>query len=466
VLLDIFHFCRIIEHPLRVKWKWDRLAQVCQRWRQIVLTSPQHLQIQLLCAPGTPVRTHLSCWPAFPIIVNYGSENLAPSDEDNVLAALEHPDRVYTLDLTLKASQLAKLVAVMQEPHPILQCLGLTFGRDAPVLPGGFLGGSAPCLQKLELDAVPFPTLPSLLASAKDLRELHLYNIPKSGYISPEALVAGLAASTSLWSFYIGFKSKNSRPTQNSLRPVTRVVLPAIATIEFEGVSDYLEDLVARIDCPKLQWIKIWYLYRRANFRAVHLLEFIDRSENYWVRQFRRSNVHFFPTGEICLEFAHLRNMVSTWITFQGKNWGVSHLVQMFRQFSTKLSEVRYLYIAYDRPGAGMGQNEWALLFRPFTAVRTLHVCRGWIRNNPPAVEGVTAYIATGADPEMLPALGLLYLDCKPQATFFENVVAERQLSNRPITVVRCEREFEESFQSYRTEEDKDPSRFLDILLG
>jgi hypothetical protein len=95
--------------------------------------------------------------------------------------------------------------------------------------------------------------------------------------------------------------------------------------------------------------------------------------------------------------------------------------------------------------------------------------CKGWMCNDPPAVEGVAMDMAPGADPEMLPALGLLHLECKPQApslAFFENFVAERQFSNCPITAIRCEWEFQESVESYRSKEDKDPSRFLDILLG
>jgi hypothetical protein len=156
---------------------------------------------------------------------------LATSYKCDVLAALQHSNCVCKIDLTVTTTQLEKLVMAMQAPYPALEKLGLSFGRDTLVLSDRFFGGPLPHLWVLELDAVPFPTLPSLLASARNIGYLHLYNIPKSGYISPEALVAGLAALTSLWSLYIGFKSKNSIPNQNSLPPVTQTVLPALLTI-------------------------------------------------------------------------------------------------------------------------------------------------------------------------------------------------------------------------------------------
>ena len=109
ILLNIFDFWRIIEYPVRLwksTWKWDRLVHVCQRWRQIVFASPNRLQIQLLCASGTPIKTHLSCWPAFPIILSYSvGEGLSISDEYNVLSALEHSNRIGTLDLTVTTTQ-------------------------------------------------------------------------------------------------------------------------------------------------------------------------------------------------------------------------------------------------------------------------------------------------------------------------------------------------------------------------
>ena len=47
------------------------------------------------------------------------------------------------------------------------------------------MGGSAPRLQYLLLERVPFPGLPKPLSSSADLVHLNLCRIPHSGYISP-----------------------------------------------------------------------------------------------------------------------------------------------------------------------------------------------------------------------------------------------------------------------------------------
>ncbi len=145
------------------------------------------------------------------------------------------------------------------------------------VLPSGFLGRSAPCLQELSLDIIPFPASPTLLLSARDLVKLHLHNISKTGYISPEAMVAGLAALPRLRSLHIRFRSPASRPDRICPPPpITRTVVPALTSFEFHGVCDYLEDLVAGIDCPRLNSINLSYLGSVVDFQVSQLSKFVQ----------------------------------------------------------------------------------------------------------------------------------------------------------------------------------------------
>jgi hypothetical protein len=146
-------------------------------WRQVVFASPHSLNLKILCTNKTPVRKHLGIWPAFPIVINYDNYDNTPDDEDDILAALssEHLDRVCFIGLSVTGSQLGKIAAVMQEPFPALICLAISLqDENAPVLPGGFLGGSAPRLQKILFSGVPYPALPTLLLSASSLVELEL----------------------------------------------------------------------------------------------------------------------------------------------------------------------------------------------------------------------------------------------------------------------------------------------------
>ena len=162
-------------------------------------------------------------------------------------------------------SQLGKVVAAMQEPFPVLTHLELRASMDEPdvlVLPR-FLGGSAPCLQQVHLSGIPFPELPTLLLLSCDLVSLQLESIPPTGYISPEAMVAGLAVLTRLKTFRIRFRYRISPPEQRTRHPypLMRAVLPVLTEFEFRGRSEYLEDLVAQLDTPRLD--DVWTIFDR-----------------------------------------------------------------------------------------------------------------------------------------------------------------------------------------------------------
>src|SRR5712691_13550351 len=113
---------------------------------------------------------------------------------DNIIAALGQSNRVYRVFLfNLVDWQLEEVLAQMQVPFPELTDLRLrSYGQAIPI-PDSFLGGFAPCLRVFELDGIPFPGLPKLLLSATHLVKLRLSDIPHSGYISPEEMVAPLS---------------------------------------------------------------------------------------------------------------------------------------------------------------------------------------------------------------------------------------------------------------------------------
>ena len=136
-----------------------------------------------------------------------------------------------------------------------------------PAIPESFLGGSAPRLQHLELEYIRFPGLPKLLLSAIDLVSLSVSKTPHSGYISPEAMARCLSTLTRLESLSLGFRSTLSRPVQETQRPhpPTRSALPALFVFQFAGVTEYLEDFVARIDAPLLHSFDIKF-YDRITF--------------------------------------------------------------------------------------------------------------------------------------------------------------------------------------------------------
>src|SRR6267154_82409 len=117
----------------------------------------------------------------------------------NIITALKQHNRMFKTSIWGMQNLLLKAFVTIKKPFPALTSLTLELNDTmAPVLPRSFLGGSAPCLQSLKLRSIPFLTLGKLLLSTSHLVTLHLWNIPQSRYISPEAMATCISALTRL----------------------------------------------------------------------------------------------------------------------------------------------------------------------------------------------------------------------------------------------------------------------------
>jgi hypothetical protein len=258
------------------------LAWVCQRWRQIVLTSPLGLDLRLYCTHGTPVLKTLDIWPALPIIVQYGGvPNLdppAPDDDDNIIAALKQFDRVSSIGLTVTNSLLKKLSAI-SEPFTELEDLSLlSLDIVQSTLPSTFRWG--PLLRTLHSTGVAFPSFPQLLSPSQSLVDIQLHEIPSSGYFSPEAFANALSGMIHLRTLSLHFLSFPPRRNFLRLPPQSgeRIVLPALTCLKYRGTSKYLDSFVARIDAPLLGEIDITFFFQ-PTMDASQLGRFIQRIE-------------------------------------------------------------------------------------------------------------------------------------------------------------------------------------------
>jgi hypothetical protein len=240
VLLEIFDFYMIIHPSYGEKTRleaWQSLVHVCRRWRHLVFGSPRRLNLQLCCTTRILARETLDVWPALPLLIQGG---VSETSVDNVIAALEHSDRICKINLDCHTtSQNERFWTAMQVSFPEFAVLYLSYEdlSYVPALPDSFLCGSAPRLRFLALVAVPFPGLPNLLLSTTHLVNLYLHNIPHSGYISPEAMATCLSMLTSLESLQLEFESPQSCPDRENRRspPPTRSILPALTLFRSKG---------------------------------------------------------------------------------------------------------------------------------------------------------------------------------------------------------------------------------------
>ena len=458
ILLDIFGFYKETDDiPHRV-WNWHILVHVCRRWRQVIFGSPLRLNLRVFCTSRTPVENNLGIWPTLPLSIDFDyysnwREGSNASSEDNVISALKHLDRVCDVGLSVTCSELEKISAVMREPFPVLTSLYIrSKDGNAPALPADFLGGSAPCLCDIHLRRIPFPALPTLLLSTSDLVELHLYHIPPNGYISPEAIVVGLGALPRLNSFIIRFQSTTPRPDRIHPHLVTRTVLPALTVFQFKGASEYLEDLVSRIDAPQLSRIYILYFNQLVDFQVAQLPMFMGRSLGTKLTQFRHAQVSFHRGLVTFNTSPHANNpypnppyAIAT-VLCEGIGWQVSHMAQVLSHFSSTQFNLVHLKLELEENCQleGVDDVEWLHLLRQFSAVQTLCVSHELAGHVALALEN----IAWETDAEALPSLALIYLAGQP-ALSIEKFIAARQVSGRPMTVVETKMEFDEKLESY-----------------
>ena len=427
---------------------WCTLVHVCRKWRGVAFGSPRRLNLRLYCEARTPVRETLDVWPVLPIVIRvYGYEMWGV---DNIIAALEHADRICQLELIdIPSSQMKLVLGAMQLPFRALTRLELQPRDETPlVIPGTFLGGSSPCLRTLTLDCILFPGLPKLLSSATHLVRLYLYRIPHSGYISPEEMASCLSVLTRLESLVIRFESPQCRPDWKRRLPQhRRTHLPVLTLFQFKGVSEYLEDLVARIDAPLLDKLVITF-FNQLIFDTPQITQFICRSPKFKARDEARvvfSDSHVwvtfpFPqTSDGALELG---------ISCSPSDWQLSSLAQVccssFPQ--ALIPAVEHLYILKHRSSRLSWQDDiessqWLELFHPFTAAKGLYVSQEFAPRIVPALRELVGERAT----EVLPSLQSLFLEETPPPgpvqEIVEQFVAARQLASCPIAVSRWERE-------------------------
>jgi hypothetical protein len=172
ILLNIFYLYRIViegdasPSMTFTKWKcncerwWYKLAQVSQRWRRLILSSPSWLDLRLLCTYGVPVADMLAHSPPLPLTIIYreGNHKMTAEDEEGALLAFSHRDRVRHIDLRMPAPKLGRLITAIDGLFPILDFLSMSIVgellKETMILPQTF---QAPNLRQILLYHVALP---------------------------------------------------------------------------------------------------------------------------------------------------------------------------------------------------------------------------------------------------------------------------------------------------------------------
>ena len=380
----------------------------------------------------------LDVWPALPLVIwCHGIGSV-----DNIIAVLEQRDRVCQINLwNVKSSDLGILLAAIQQPFPELRHLSLhSLGETVPVVPDSFLGGSAPRLEFLQLNRIPIPGLLKLILSATHLVDLYLTNIPHSVYISPEAIVTTLSMLNYLEELSLQFQSPRSCPDQASRRlpPSSCSALSVLRTFIFKGVSEYLEDLLARIDAPRLNTLEIAF-FNDIAFDTPQFTQFVGRTPMSG-EPIRARIVLRNVAASINLFQASALGQLKVKILCRGLDWQLSSLEQLCTSCLPSLSKLEDLYIYEDPDSQPLWKDDienglWLQLLHPFTAVKNLFLSEQFALRVEPALQVLTE----GRTMEVLPALQNIFLDRLdspgPAQEGIGTFVAARRVASHPITV-------------------------------
>jgi hypothetical protein len=385
----------------------------------------------------------LDAWPALPLYIQDIDD--LEGGADNIVAVLERSDRVRVIDLWTKrisSSHFELLSAAMQMPFPELTYLRLRSYGEV-VLPDSFLGGFAPNLRFLCLNRIPFPCLPKLLLSATHLVSLYLRNIPHSGYISSEAMATALSTLTNLDKLVLEFQSPLSRPDQASRRPPppTCFALSVLTYFWFSGDSEYLDDLVAYIDAPRLNKMYIIF-FNQIVFDTPQLIHFLGRTPRLKPLEKARVTFNGGSTWVIFSSQTSGNDILHVHIPCRELDWQVSSVEQICTSSLPPLSALEDLYINEGGPFSSREhwqdnvENElWLELLHPFRAVKNLYLSKEFAQRIVPALQELVGNSAT----EVLPTLQNIYFQgLKPSGPVQEGIrqfVATRQGNGDSIAI-------------------------------
>ena len=465
-LLVVFSFCRpvILDESEADNWRilgggewirerwWYALIRVCRRWRYLILESAYHLQASLVCVRGTLVADMLLHSPPIPLIIDHFDEyqDLSAEDQEGVILALQHRDRVRRIRLVNPVPILQKLIAALEGEFPVLEHMYVRDHRNEERtstiehitnlrLPESF---RAPHLRRLVLTNFAFPIESPSLTTTVNLVTLSLNDIPPSTYFHPDALLEHLLLMPQLETLGIGFNRHNpSRDVEMELlrTPITTpITLPNLRWLGFGGTCAYSEALLSWVTAPLLERLQVC-LSDGTIYSIPRLRQFMSTAHNL---RFKTVTFTFFEEWLQVAAYPHEgAKLVTLHMELGGRHldWQVISAAHVFQALKTVFSPVDHLGIEYSRHNISSEWNNeadnihWREFIGSFGNVKTLFVDGELVRQLSRALHPGEEESPT----ELLPKLQRLsYSAIGTSPDAFTPFIDARQKAGRPVTVI------------------------------
>jgi hypothetical protein len=393
--------------------------------------------------------------PPLPLIIDHFDEDhdITADDEEGIILALQHRDRVRRIRLMNPIPMLQKLINALEGEFPILEYLCVRHRRFVrPIVDHNMTLGPpetfrAPHLRHLLLMSFSLPIVSPVLTTMANLVTLSLTLIPSSIYFHPDALLQRLLHMPQLETLGVGFNSyypSSDVERQLLQTPITtHVRLPNLRWFAFRGASAYLEALLPHVTIPLLERIEV-HFFDQLTYPIIQLQQFMSTAGNL---RLKTATLTFFKDYLYVKAYPYEGASTYTLSMSLGRkqlDWQVISASQVFHTLRTVLSVVEHLTLEYGNEGLsvspewnnGADRTQWRELLGSFGNVKTLQVC-----TDNRLVEQLSRVLQPGegeSPTELLPELQeLSYPAIGASHNVFTLFIDARQKAGRPVTVVR-----------------------------
>jgi hypothetical protein len=325
--------------------------------------------------------------PPLPLIIGFEDENhgLTAEDEEGIMLALQHRNRVRRIYFRMPVPSLQKLIKAMDGGFPTLELLQI----GPPVKPNTYLTlpstFEAPQLRHLILDYFNSPIGSPFLTSAVGLVTL-LCRIHPSTYFHPNRLLQTLSLLPQLERLEIGFLSPiPNRERQLLHTPITtQVTLPNLRRLSFRGISAYFDAFLPHMTTPLLESLSV-YFFNQLSFYIPGILQFMSTTENL---NFTLARLLFYHEAATVFLYSRVGTRLLNFyfeVICRHFDWQVFSVAQVFNTLRPLFSSVVDLMLDYTEHSLSpewhndVDPTQWRELLGAFRNVRTLHFHSGLI---------------------------------------------------------------------------------------
>ncbi|KAN0135779.1 hypothetical protein V8E53_006419 [Lactarius tabidus] len=215
-------------------------------------------------------------------------------------------------------------------------------------------------------------------------------------------------------------------------------MLPNLKHLMFQGISAYLECLVAQIRAPSLERLDV-KLFNQVAFALPHLSFFTNNTERL---KLPKAKLIFGRDAVSVISDQHNpRQYINMTVTCKQLDWQIDCAAQVCSALMPVLSVVNELTVDFYQPvmptqwqNGEIDGTTWHELLRPFIDVKTLYICGGVLEELSRALQ----VDEIGSDPGFLPSLQAFKYprEVGHANNLFSSFLDARQVAGRTVPFV------------------------------